>query len=174
MNFKHWIAAVVAFAAITVLPLASAAQKEGPGKEGSWYVGFSFGDSDIDNSALDDDSGTKFFGGYHFTDRYAIEGGWVDLGSFDIKGFPGDVDVDGIQVAGVAYFPVGKQSSIFGKAGLFLWDASGPLGLDDDGTDLMFGFGFQWTTKKWGWRAEWERFDDVDIDLLSVGVFYRR
>ena len=152
-----------------------------PAAQSPWYVGTGTGSTDIDESDLDDDSGTKFYGGYQFTDRYALEGGHTDLGTFDFD-VPflgtGDVEVDGLQVAGVASFPIKDKFSIFGKAGIYMWDAdiSVPaLGSgSDDGTDVMYGFGLNYGAGNWGIRGEWEHFDEVDVDMLSVGVIYRR
>lgn len=174
MDIKRLITAIIICLGVTTIPVASAA-------ESNWYLGAGTGSSDADNSALDDDSGQKFYGGYQFTDRYALEGGYTDLGSFDIDTIPGaDVDVDGIEVAAVASFSLPNQFSIFGKAGLYNWDqeVSTPIvGVveDDDGTDIMYGFGVNYNVGNWGIRSEWERFDaDEDIDMLSVGVIYRR
>lgn len=170
MDLKQLIVTFIIVLGITAMPLASANQS-------NWYVGAGTGSSDIDDSALDDDSGTKFYGGWHFTKRYALEGGYTDLGSFDIDTVPGaDVEVDGIQVAGVASFPLKGRVAIFGKAGLYSWDSEVSIaGFDDDGTDVMYGFGVSFGAGNWAVRGEWERFDaDDDIDLLSVGVVYRR
>ncbi len=174
MDVKRLITAIIICLGVTTIPLASAAQS-------NWYVGAGTGSSDPDNSALDDDSGQKFYGGYHFTDRYALEGGHTDLGSFDVDTAPGtDVDVDGIQVAAVATFSLPRNFGIFGKAGLYNWDqdVSQPIvGVveDDDGTDVMYGFGVNYNAGKWGVRGEWEHFDaDDDVDLISIGVVYRR
>ncbi len=174
MDVKRLITAIIICLGVITIPVASAAQSP-------WYVGTGTGSTDIDESDLDDDSGTKFYGGYHFTDRYALEGGHTDLGTFDFD-VPflgtGDVEVDGIQVAGVASFPIKGKFSIFGKAGVYMWDAdiSVPaLGSGgDDGTDIMYGFGLNYGAGNWGIRGEWEHFDEVDVDMLSVGVIYRR
>jgi OmpA-OmpF porin, OOP family len=169
MDFKRLITAIIICLGIVTIPVASAGQS-------NWYVGAGTGSSDVDNSALDD-SGQKFYGGYQFTDRYALEGGYTDLGSFEVNTVPGaDVEVDGIQVAAVASFSLPNQFAIFGKAGVYNWDQDGngtPLVPDDDGTDAMFGFGVNYSAGNWGVRGEWERFDaDDDIDLISVGVVY--
>ena len=88
----------------------------------------------------------------------------------------GDVDVDGLQFAGVATYSLPNQFAIFGKAGVYNWDADGSgaaAGSDDDGTDIMFGFGLNYSAGNWGIRGEWERFDaEDDIDMISVGVIY--
>ncbi len=171
MDVKRLITAIIICLGVTTIPIASAAQS-------NWYVGTGTGSTDIDESDLDDDSGTKFYGGYHFTDRYALEGGQTDLGSFDIDAVPGaDVEVDGIQVAGVASFPLKGKFSIFGKAGVYMWDADISVPVlgsgGDDGTDVMYGFGLNYGAGNWGIRGEWEHFDEVDVDMLSVGVIYR-
>ncbi len=174
MDVKRLITAIIICLGVTTIPLASAA-------EGPWYVGAGTGSTDIDESGLDDDSGTKFYGGYQFTDRYALEGGHTDLGSFgfDVPFFGGgDIDVDGIQVAGVASFPLKDRFSIFGKAGVYMWDADISVPVlgsgSDDGTDIMYGFGLNYGPDNWGIRGEWEHFDEVDVDMLSIGVIYRR
>ena len=175
MDVKRLITAIIICLGVITIPVASAAQSP-------WYVGTGTGSTDADESALDDDSGTKFYGGYHFTDRYALEGGYTDLGTFDIDPIfsPGnDVEVDGLQVAGVASFALPNQFSIFGKAGLYNWDLEVTTPIvgtvaDDDGTDVMYGFGVNYSTGNWGIRGEWEHFDEVDVDMLSVGVIYRR
>ena len=174
MDVKRLITAIIICLGVTTISVASAGQ-------GNWYIGTATGSTEVDNSALDDDSGTKFYGGYHFTDRYALEGGQTDLGSFDIDAVPGaDVEVDGLQVAGVASFPLKDRLSIFGKAGIYDWesDVSVPIlgvSADDDGTDIMYGFGLNYSVGNWGIRGEWERFDaDDDVDMISVGVIYRR
>ncbi len=179
MDIKRLITAIIICLGVTTIPLASAA-------ESNWYVGAGTGSTDRDNSALDDDSGQKFYGGYQFTDRYALEGGYTDLGTFDVDPSQGsgDVDVDGLQFAGVATFSLPNQFAIFGKAGIYNWDQDGSnvivpalggaVSADDDGTDIMFGFGVNYSAGNWGIRGEWERFDaDDDVDMLSVGVIYR-
>ncbi len=173
MDIKRLITAIIICLGVTTIPLASAA-------EGPWYVGAGTGSTDMNESGLDDDSGTKFYGGYQFTDRYALEGGHTDLGSFgfDVPFFGGgDIDVDGIQVAGVASFPLKDRFSIFGKAGVYMWDADISVPVlgsgSDDGTDIMYGFGLNYGADNWGIRGEWEHFDEVDVDMLSVGVIYR-
>ena len=170
MDIKRLITAIIICLGVTTIPLASAA-------ESNWYVGAGTGSTDNDNSALDDDSGQKFYGGYQFTDRYALEGGYTDLGSFDVNAVPGaDVDVDGLQFAGVATYSLPNNFALFGKAGVYNWDQDGngtALVPDDDGTDIMFGFGLNYNAGNWGIRGEWERFDaDDDVDMISVGVIY--
>ncbi|MDH3673538.1 MAG: outer membrane beta-barrel protein [Gammaproteobacteria bacterium] len=148
-------------------PIALAAQ---PG----WYIGAGLGNSDPDKGGFDDDTGLRFFGGYNTDGRLAFEGAFVDLGEFDRGAV--EFEVDGFQLAALYHFPVGEKFWIFGTAGVYFWDADATGAKDDDGTDVTFGFGLEYDNKRWGIRAGWERFDDVepnDIDMLSVsGVLY--
>jgi OOP family OmpA-OmpF porin len=133
-----------------------------------------FGVTDCD----DQDIGFKIFGGFRLNENFAAEVGYVDLGEVSLAGpaGSGSIETDGFQFAGVGRLPINEQFDVFAKIGLYMWDlsASGPGGsADDDGTDIMFGFGGAWNfTEQLALRAEWERFDlDGDnVDLLSLGL----
>lgn len=152
---------------IAAIPPASAI-------EIGWYVGAGLGDSDVDRAGFDDDSGLKFFAGYNANGRFAVEVAQIDLGEFDRGSV--EFEVDGFQFAAIGHLTIGERSSVFGKGGLYLWDADAVGAAAADGTDLTFGFGLQYDTERWGIRVERERFDDTepgDIDLLSVnGVLH--
>ena len=195
-------ALLIVLVSISAIPTASA--------QTSWYFGAGAGEaeSDVSLSELDDgslisgsvddsDTGTKFFVGFRFSEKVAVEGALVDLGETSIdatsngSGFlfaPGpasaEVDVDGINIALVGIWPVGEKVDVIGKLGFFMWDADasasnsafGSVSIDDDGTDPMFGIGGQFRVgKKVGIRVEFERFADVfdvDVDLLSVSILF--
>ena len=164
------------------------------------YVGGSIGQSDIDEEITTGlitsgpvdgkDNAFKIFGGYMFNRHFGIEGAYVDLGevsySGDFFGTPvtgGRVELTGFNVSAVGSYPVNEQFSVFGKVGLFLWDAEAndttggaPFSAKQDGTDLSFGVGVGYHfTRNLGVRAEWEMFktDDADATLLSVGLLWR-
>jgi hypothetical protein len=70
---------------------------------------------------------------------------------------------------------------LFGKIGLFIWDAdlslTGFPSVNEDGNDLIFGFGAQLkATQNLSFRAEYQitelGFDgaDLDIDIISIGA----
>ncbi|MBZ2169504.1 MULTISPECIES: outer membrane beta-barrel protein [Marinobacter] len=157
------------------------------GSDSGFYVGASVGqanlelnESDPDFGSIDfddDDTGYKIFGGYNFglipLVDLAVEGAYVDFGSFGGSAGPVNADLDvtawtGAGLAGIKLGPVG----IFGKVGAALWDSefSGGLG-DDDGTDPLYGIGARFTLFSLQVRAEWERYDldNADIDYFSVG-----
>jgi len=130
-------------------------------------------------SCDDEDTGLKLFGGYKFNPNFAVEGAWIDLGEVSASAGGGTVtaEVDGLQVAAVGMIPINPQFGVFGKIGVYMWDATvsatGFGSVSDDGHDIMFGAGVSWNlTSKFGLRAEWERFDidGDDLDFLSVGV----
>ena len=195
-------ALLIVLVSISAIPAASA--------QTSWYFGAGAGEaeSDVSLSELDDgslisgsvddsDTGTKFFVGFRFSEKVAVEGALVDLGETSIdatsngSGFlfaagpaSAEVDVDGINIALVGIWPVGEKVDVIGKLGFFAWDADasasnsafGSVSIDDDGTDPMFGVGGQFRVgKKVGIRVEFERFADVfdvDVDLLSVSILF--
>ena len=173
MKICRLISVLMLFSLITLTtPFVSAAE---PG----WYFGAGIGNSDPDVGGLDDDTGTKFFAGYNLDGTWGLEGGFVDLGDFDVDFFPGSVEVDGFQFAGVGNLPV-AEVSLFGKVGLYRWDAEANIAGtpidDDDGIDVMWGFGIAFDiAENWLIRGEWERFDidGDDVDMLSVSVIVR-
>jgi OOP family OmpA-OmpF porin len=164
------------------------------------FVGGSIGQSDIDSditqglitsgSVDGKDTAFKVFGGYMFNRHFGIEGAYVDLGevsySGDFFGSPvtgGKVEVSGFNVAALGSYPITEQFSVFGKIGLFIWEAEAsdttggvPFSAKEDGTDISFGVGVGYNfTRNLGVRLEWERFklDEADADLISVGVAWR-
>jgi OOP family OmpA-OmpF porin len=179
------------------LPLAGMAQSMA---DRGWYVGGSIGQSDVEESLAGGlitsgeidgkDTAFKAFGGYMFNRYVGAEVAYVDLGKVRYSGeFFGDqvtggkVEVSGFNIAAVGAIPVSAAFSIFGKLGLFSWDAEAsdttggvPFSAKSDGSDVSFGAGVSYRfTRHLAARAEWERFklDDVDADLLSVGLLYK-
>jgi OOP family OmpA-OmpF porin len=164
------------------------------------FVGGSLGQSDIDSditaalitsgSVDGKDTAFKVFGGYMFNRHFGVEGAYVNLGEVSYSGsFFGDpvtggkVEVTGFNVAAMGSYPISEQFSVFGKIGLFIWEAEAsditggePFSDKADGTDISFGLGVGYNfTRNLGVRAEWERFEasDADADLLSIGIVWR-
>ena len=166
------------------------------------YLGASFGASSFDRSIADglidpgsgpvdkSDTGLKLFGGFQVNRNFALEAAYVDLGEVRYRGsfgpdpvVNGRIEVTGINLSGVLSAPMSPQLTLFGKAGLFLWDAEAnditggvPFSDSQDGTDLSFGIGASFAVaRNIGVRAEWEFFEsaDADANLLSIGVEFR-
>ena len=157
----------------------------------------------LTNVSLDDtDNGWKVYGGYQFTSNLALEAAYVDLGAvnteFDATIVPEDLQAllddaaaihpymtSGIAIAGVGSIGLSQTVAIFGKVGIFDWDAEGYVkeistgtltDIDDSGTDAMYGVGIQFDINpQMSIRAEWEKYkaDRNDVNFTSIGLQYR-
>ena len=187
---------------LAMVGLASAMAFVGPAfaQDAGFFVGGSVGQSDIDDEITTGliDSGTvdgkdtafKMFGGYMFNRHFGVEAAYIDAGevsySGTFSGVPvtgGTVELSAFNVSVLGNFPVNEQFSVFGKIGLFSWEAEAndttggmPFSADDDGTDVSFGVGVAYNfTRNFGLRAEYELFktDDADVSLISIGAVWR-
>ena len=186
------------FAAVVLVlsGLVAASQASAQG----FYIGGSVGNSDIDDeittglitsgSVDGKDTGFKIFGGYQFDQNFGVELAYVDLGKASYSGSffgapvtGGKVEVWGLNISAVGTLPLNPSFSLFGKVGLFSWEAEAsdvtggvPFSAKDDGADLSVGLGLSYNfTKNVSARVEWQRFmmDVADADLLSVGIVYK-
>ena len=185
---------------IIALALACGAALAASQASAQAYLGGSIGQSDIDEqiatglitggSVDGTDTAFKIFGGYMFNRHFGLEAAYVDLGeasySGNFGGLPvtgGRVEVSGMNISALGALPIGERFSLFGKIGLFMWDAEAsdttggiPFSAQEDGTDVSFGIGLGYQfTRNLGVRAEWEMFttDNADSNLLSVGLLWR-
>lgn len=156
------------------------------GEDAGFYAGLGAGATSIDfcsqfiglTTCDDQDTGLRFFVGHRVNPNVAVEIGFTDLGEITATGPGGTARIssDGIQVAVRGIGPVSPQVNVFGKAGLFFWDAKATapgLSLTDNGTDITFGLGLGLSVSRQAeLRLEWERFDlDGDnIDMFSLAV----
>jgi len=187
---------LLAAAVLVLSGLAAASQASAQG----FYIGGSVGQSDTDNSITSGlitsgtvdgtDTGFKLFGGYQFNQHFGLELAYVDLGKVSYSGSSGaapvtggKVETSGINFSAVGTLPLNPSFALFGKIGMFVWDAKAsdvtggaPFSATDDGTDVSYGIGASFNiTKNISARAEWERFklDSSDADLLSIGIVFR-
>lgn len=150
--------------------------------QNDFYAGASVGQATIDacngvTSCDDEDTSWKIFGGWQLNRNIAIEAAWVDLGEISgtIGGSAVSAEADGWTLAGKGMLPLNEKFDVFGKLGMIMWDVEGggaASGVDDDGTDLIYGIGAQYMfTDQIGIVGEWEWYDiDNDVDLISIGV----
>jgi OOP family OmpA-OmpF porin len=152
--------------------------------------GFSSANVSIDES----DTGFKLLAGYQINRNFAIEGYYANLGTYTLSvgttgpavSGNGELEVTGVGVDALGMIPFGRGFSGFGRVGLFRWDsdfsfrATGPGGTasssdSDDGTELKFGVGVQWTlTPNIRLRGEVEHYNfDEAITVLSAGIVFR-
>ena len=189
MNLKR-----LTFAAFTAASLLGTAAHAQP------YIGLSIGQSSIDESITEGlitsgttdgkDSAFKLFGGYRFHPNFAAELAYVNLGELTYSGTffatpvtGGSVKANGLNMSAVGILPLTNEFSLFGKLGLFAWEAKAsdttggvPFSATADGADVSFGIGASYDfTKQFSVRAEWELFklENADASLVSVGVLFR-
>ena len=187
-------AAMLAALALVSSPALAQDQK-------GFYIGAGVGMSTIKDACTDvpagvscddEDTATKFFGGYQFNRNFALELGYTDLGKASAS-FPGlgsaSVEASGFELLALGIVPLSPSWSIYGKGGLFLWDvdlkdSTGMVGTGSEtGTSLTYGFGVGWDiTKNFGLRFEYQVYSSVgdedvtgesDVNVLGPNVLYR-
>ena len=141
-------------------------------------LGFSSSGSSTDNTGV----GFEIGAGVHLSPEIAIEAGYVNYGTLEIKtkttgpveNITTEIDGNGVTAAGVFIF--GDQDDhAYIKAGMHSWEFTGtvtaslgtssePLG---SGTDPFFSVGY----KGAGWYAGYDHYtiDDGDISSISFG-----
>jgi OmpA-OmpF porin, OOP family len=201
--------------AITLLTLIGLIATSQALARGPFYVGASAGRSDIGNeiafpglitsgTADGENTGYKIFGGYEFNRHFGVEISLVDLGRLKYSGSyvgtsvtGGRVEVVGLNGSAVGIVPVNESFSLFGKLGIFAWEADWsdvtgvvPVKAQDNGADLSIGVGFTVNfTKNFSARVEWERFkagggedyssgspnrtSSANIDYMSFGLLFK-
>lgn len=155
-------------AVLCVLTLAHLPQAYAGG-----YFGISAGNSK-DKELDESDTGFKVSVGGLVSDNAAVEVAYVDLGDINVGFF--DVSQSGFAFSISPLLKLNQQSSLYAKIGLFAWTFEVSDGFSsgkDTGTDVFFGFGFEYRFgEQTALIAEYEKFDvsDGDVDLASVGV----
>lgn len=153
--------------------------------DSGFFIGGAYGTLDIDENGanFDQDSAPyKIMAGYIFdmpVVDIAIEAAWNDFGSQDgdVLQVPAAAEADGLSAFVVGGLDFGLFG-IFAKAGMVSWDAELNIGglIDaQDGTDPAYGVGMRLTFSSIEARLEYEMFDfeDVDLDMVSLGVLWR-
>ena len=144
----------------------------------SGYAGIGIGTVDVaeDVSSFDSTVGFELMVGTEINPNISVEASYVDFGEAD-DGVPPEWHASASTLAfGVlAKAPVNEQVEVFFKVGLHLWnvevseDGFGVF-VDDDGTDLFFGFGASMeVNNQISVDARYTSYDfgTVDLDLLT-------
>jgi hypothetical protein len=135
--------------------------------------------SDVDFEDSDTALGLK--AGYMFTDRFGVEGGYLDLGDYNTRGNEQGIDLnldaEGFYLVGVLNFSVAENWDIYGKLGGFFLDTNTDLtGFDKSSTELFGGLGVEYDFGKWNIFGEFSKLDtdtnDLTFDIISLGVKY--
>lgn len=158
------------------------------------------GATGLSSTAKETNTAYKLQLGYEINKYFAVEGGYVDLGTatYSATFTGGNAKVDykahGWNISAVGILPVQRDLSIFGKVGFITAksERTGSLtGLpgyrvvpaNATSTSPSWGVGISYNvTQNVAVRGEWERFNKVgekyttgqsDLDFLSVGLVYK-
>jgi OOP family OmpA-OmpF porin len=179
MKFSRFVkrCGVATLATLLLTPAAFA--------DSGFFVGGAYGTLDIedDGGSFDEDSAPyKIMAGYIFdmpVFDIAIEVAYNDFGTQDgdVLLVPAELDATGLSAFVVGGFDFGLFG-VFAKAGMVSWDADvniGGLRGSEDGTDPAYGVGMRLTFSSLEARLEYEvfDFDDVDVDMVSLGLIWR-
>src|SRR5687767_397191 len=214
MNHKRVLAVALATAAaVASIPSAQAAQI-------GFYIGGAYGQTEKDTvvtdfdafaaqiydnfgftvvsgtSAMDDSfNGYGFYGGYRFTPHFAIEGGYLNLGSFkyrsrvngNIGGLPAtaalnfDGETAGITAAVLGVLPLSYRWEVYGRAGalfasntasVYYVDVQAPIRAEgsENSVDLLAGIGTSFNFLEiYDLRLEYQRVFDAGDEALGEG-----
>ena len=165
----RFILAVLATAAMAIVPAVSSAQS-GP------YAGAGLGYFTVDTGPFDgSDTAWKVFGGYRFNEYFAGELEYLDGGEPDDGGF--EISVDGFNASVVGSWPVKDPFAGFAKVGMLFWDAEARGFGDDSGEDFSWGVGADFdVTDHVTIRGEYQMFEIEDTDsvgLAALSVIWR-
>jgi OOP family OmpA-OmpF porin len=165
-----------------------------PAQESGAYVGGALGQAklkewctvgpaDVLTACEDTDTAWKLFGGYRFNRYVGIEASYINWGetSGTVNAINVTAEQTSIGIAAVGSFDFTPQFGVFGKAGFARTEqeirratatSSSTIKLDE--TEFHYGLGARFSfTRNWVARAEWERTDELEADLISIGVEYR-
>ena len=155
------------------------------------YVGAAVGSAsfneDIEGLSIDDDAASwRVLGGFQFGRAFGIEAGYLDLGAFEeryeLDGTTaiGRFNADGWTLGGTLSFPLGEAVSLFGRGGIFVWDADVdrfgvPAAVDDDSKPYYGAGGRVGVTPNFSLVGDWTRLelDWAKTDVYSIGFEYR-
>ena len=207
----------VVLGSIFAAALAGGSSAWAAAPETGWYSNLNIGRSTIDarvddvfanqgvtsSSSVDKHDTTYSLGaGYQFNRNFALEGGYIDLGKFNVNSTisapaadtgHGTYKVSGWNLSGVGIIPLQNGFSVYGKAGLIFADVK-LNAASDTGTAPVTGGSKSVTKGTYGLgtsydfgknligKLEWNRFQGlgesknsgkVDLNAYTVGVSYR-
>jgi OOP family OmpA-OmpF porin len=185
-------AAAGLLAAVSLLAPCIVAAQAQPGN--GYYFGGSIGQMDVGGDCVPGfacdthkDTSWKIFAGYTFNRNFALELTYGDWGEISVStsalGIPFNVtgEIWSFGAAVLGMLPLGgERFALLGKLGVvyteqkFTSSLPGVPGGAEDGNELHFGFGALFhITPALAVRGEWERLEDSEVDIMSVGIQYR-
>jgi OOP family OmpA-OmpF porin len=166
-------------------------------QESGAYLGGSFGQATFkewcDTSAAppgfvftacdDKDTAWKLFGGYRFNRQFAVEATYVNWGmvTANTPSIAVSAEQQSMGIAAVGSLELGPRFSVFGKAGLLRTEqesrrvtATSSTDFEGDETEFHYGFGAKYAVgQNWALRAEWERTEKLEVEMISIGAEFR-
>ncbi len=155
------------------------------------FVGASVGSShledDFSNLNIDTDATAyRFVAGFQFTDYLGIEAGYHNFGDFSETIDLGqvlsrtEINADGWTLGGTLGLPLNEQISLYGRAGVFFWDADVEVNgfsidVPEDENSYYGGGAKIDVTQNLSLLGDWTRYelDTIDSDVISIGFQYR-
>jgi len=155
------------------------------------FVGASFGSSHLDEDFtgfnIDTDANAyRIVGGFQFGDYLGLEAGYHNFGDFeetvDFGGLSSvsQITADGWTLGGTLGLPLNEQFSLYGRAGVFFWDADVEvdgfsINVPDDENPYYGGGARVDVTSQLSLLGDWTRYelDTIESDVISVGFQYR-
>ncbi|HEV3008461.1 MAG TPA: porin family protein [Burkholderiales bacterium] len=143
----------------------------------------SVGPTDVLTACEDTDTAWKLLGGYRFNRYVAIEATYIDWGKATgtVNGVNVSAEQTSMGVAAVGSFEFTPQFSVFGKAGFLMTEQEiqrttpgSSTRIEGDETEFHYGLGLRFRfAPNWAARAEWEKTEKLEVELLSIGLEYR-
>lgn len=181
-NYKQTMPGLM-LAALLLSPIAHA--------DTGLFVGASFGSSHLDEDLsgfnVDTDANAyRIVGGFQLGDYFGVEAGYHNFGDFsetiDFGGFSTRTELaaDGWTLGGTLGLPLNEQISLYGRAGVFFWDAD--VEIDGFSIDVpsdenpYYGGGAKVDlTSNLSLVGDWTRYelDTTESDVISVGFEFR-
>lgn len=195
---------ILALSSISLLLAQGAAMAQDA--PGNWYLGGAVGASSlkpkinkqsVPGNQDTSDTGTKLFGGYKFSENWAAELQYYDLGQwrYSDAGITGDAKVTGLSLSAIGSYPLSTGIALIGKVGVATQNVKvrameTATGLSESArvhaTVPMVGIGFEYAfNPRMALRTEYEYFGVPTLAragdqrlkshtaLLSVGLSYK-
>jgi len=168
---------------------SSASFAGGKGADAGFYIGGSMTSMEADGDCPPGftcdfkDTGFKVFAGVRLNSYFAIEGFYGNWGEIKVDLPPATAKVEASTFGGavVGIVPLGEHFELFGKVGIGSTElkatgsgAGGTATTSERGSDVLYGAGAAFNiTRNFGVRAEYERLNDSEVNIFSVGLQYR-
>lgn len=170
-------------AALLISPIAQA--------DTGLFLGASFGSSHLDEDFsgfnIDTDANAyRIVGGFQFGDYLGLEAGYHNFGDYsetiDFGGISSrtEITTDGWMLGGTLGLPLNEQFSLYGRAGVFFWDADVEvdgfsIDVPEDENPYYGGGARVDVTSQLSLIGDWTRYelDTIESDVISVGFQYR-